>query len=253
MRSSISPSEIPARVRFLTPSRRVAASALMCALLLVVQFVLSFVPGVELVTALFLSFCVLFGARAGVLTATAFSLLRCFLFGFTPSVIVLYLVYFNAFALFFGFLGTKRLAAWLCPALLALLAGGTLCAALVPMPVSALELPRIRALAWVLFGVLCALFALWAALLRRGEAGRRTAAYAAFAALFTVLFTLLDDVLTPLIYGWTAEAALAYFYTGFLAMLPQTACAAVSVALLYPVLARIFLGRAQNAPQTLDE
>ena len=234
-------------------ARMVAVCAVMTALLLAVQCALSFVAGVELVTAFLLVFCYVFGAKYGMITATAFSLLRCFLFGFTPSVIVLYLVYFNAFALFFGFLGTKRLAAWLCPVLLVLLAGGTLCAALVPMPVSALELPRIRALAWVLFGVLCALLVLWAALFRRGEAGRRTAAYAAFAALFTVLFTLLDDVLTPLIYGWTAEAALAYFYTGFLAMLPQTACAAASVALLYPVLARIFLGRAQNAPQTLDE
>lgn len=91
------------------PAQSVAVCAVMCALLLAAQFVLSFVPGVEIVTALFLAFCTFFGWRCGMLTATAFSLLRCFVFGFYPNVIVLYLVYFNAFALFFGRLGGRPL------------------------------------------------------------------------------------------------------------------------------------------------
>ncbi len=74
------------------------------------------------------------------------------------------------------------------------------------------------------------------------------AALAALAAFFTVCFTLLDDVLTPLFYGYTWDAALAYFFTGFLAMLPQTVCAAVSVALLFPVLARILGGVRKTTP-----
>ena len=107
---------------------RLAACAVMCALLLVVQYVLSFVPGVELVTALLLAFCYFFGCACGMLTATAFSLLRCFLFGFEPGVLLLYLLYFNAFALLFGHLGKRAVAAWICPALLGLVIGIFYCA-----------------------------------------------------------------------------------------------------------------------------
>lgn len=240
------------RVRVLLSAREIAASAVMCALLLTVQYVLSFVPGVELVTALFLAFCMFFGWRCGVLTATAFSLLRCFLFGFYPNVIVLYLVYFNAFALFFGWLGTARRfqPAMVCPLLLLILAGGALALALVRLPVSVLYVGRIKGAAWAMFAVMCALGVLYGALLltRRGERTREAAALAALAAFFTVCFTLLDDVLTPLFYGYTPDAALAYFCTGFLAMLPQTVCAAVSVALLFPVLARILGGVRKTTP-----
>ena len=45
-------------------------------------------------------------------------------------------------------------------------------------------------------------------------------------------FTLLDDVLTPLFYGYSFDAAVAYFYTGFFAMLPQTICTLVTLSTL---------------------
>ena len=240
------------------PAHTAAASAVMCAVLLVAQFVLSFVPGVELVTALLLAFCYLFGIRCGMLTATAFSLLRCFIFGFYPNVIVLYLVYFNAFALFFGWLGGRGrpIAAWVCPVLLAVLAGGAAAAAIAGLPVSALYVPRLKGAAWALFSVMCALLVLYLVLLagrRKGvlRQGMEAAALASLAALFTVCFTLLDDVITPLFYGYTRDAALGYFYAGFLAMLPQTVSAAVSVFVLFPVLARIFGGARKSPPSNV--
>lgn len=225
----------------------------MCALLLTAQFVLSYVPGVELVTALLLAFCYFFGWRCGVLTATAFSLLRCFIFGFSPNVILLYLIYFNAFALFFAWMGARRrpVAAWVCPVLLALLALGALATALADIPVSALYAGRLKGMAWALFAVMCALLVLYAALLVRGGRGRETASLAALAAFFTVCFTLLDDVIAPLFYGMSAQVAFAYFGASFLAMLPQTICAAVSVLILFPVFARIFAGRAQKSPANI--
>ena len=231
---------------------RLAACAVMCALLLVVQYVLSFVPGVELVTALLLAFCYFFGCACGMLTATAFSLLRCFLFGFEPGVLLLYLLYFNAFALLFGHLGKRAVAAWICPALLLALMGGALAVALVHFPVSVLMISRLRILSWALFGVLAALLCADIVLL----ACRRdalTVSLAALAAFMSVCFTLLDDVITPLLYGRTWEFAFSYFCTGFLAMLPQTVCAAVSVFFLFPVLARIFRSVRKTPPQTLDE
>ena len=224
----------------------VAVCAVMTALLIAVQYALGFVPGVELVTVFLLVFCYVFGAKCGVLVATAFSLLRCFLWGFYPNVIILYLVYFNAFALLFGWLGRreKPVAVWVCPALLVLLAAGCAAGAVIGIPVSVLYRARLTGMLWALFGVLAALLALYLVLLCVGgkakHFGREAASVTALAALCTVCFTLLDDVLTPLWYGYTWDAAVAYFYTGFFSMLPQTLCTVVSVLLLFEPLKRIF-------------
>ena len=75
------------------------------ALLIGGQLALSAISGVEVVTALCVSFFFFFGIRRGVIVATAFSLLRCFVFGFFVNVVILYLIYYNALALAFGFLG----------------------------------------------------------------------------------------------------------------------------------------------------
>ena len=55
----------------------------------------------------------------------------------------------------------------------------------------------------------------------------------ALAVLFTALFTLLDDAVTPLFYGYTKEAALAYFLASLSTMAMQCACALLTVFLLF--------------------
>ena len=209
--------------------------AVMTALLIAVQYVLGFVSGIELVTVLFLSFCYVFGAKCGLLTGVAFSLLRCLLFGFVPNVILLYLVYYSLFALLFGFVGKRRPSVWLCPALLAVLAAACAYFALSGLPISILYQARVSVMLWILFGISLAILIFYIALLiaKKGEQGRELAAVTALAAFCTVMFTLLDDVITPLFMGYSAETAAAYFYTGFMAMLPQTICAAVSVFALF--------------------
>ena len=224
----------------------IATCAVMTALLIAVQYALGFVPGVELVTVFLLAFCYVFGAKYGVIVATAFSLLRCFVWGFYPNIIVLYLIYFNAFALLFGLLGGRErpVAVWVCPVLLALLAAGCMAGALIGIPVSVLYRARLSAMLWALFGVLAGLLALYIALWavggRRAGQGREAASLAALAALCTVCFTLLDDVLTPLFYGYSFDAAVAYFYAGFFAMLPQTICTVLSVLLRFYPLHKVF-------------
>ena len=214
----------------------------MTALLLAVQLALGSISGVELVTVFFLSFCCVYGIRCGVLTATAFSLVRCLVFGFSPSVVVLYLVYYNLFAVLFGLVGRRKVGVWLCPVLLLLLAGASLYFAIAGVPVSILYQGRVSLMLWILFGVTVGLLIFYFVLLavKRGRAGRELATVTALAAFCTVIFTLLDDIISPLFAGWGKGAALAYFYTGFLAMLPQTICAAVSVFLLYFPLKRVF-------------
>ena len=88
-------------------SKEIAITALMTALLIVVQYVLSAVKGVELVTVFLLCFAFCFGPLKGVVCALSFSLLRCFIFGFFPSVLVLYLIYYPSFALTVGLLGKR--------------------------------------------------------------------------------------------------------------------------------------------------
>ena len=156
--------------------------AMSVALLIAVQMALSALTGIELVTVILLCLCFCYGSRTGLAIATTFSLLRCFYFGFQIHIIVLYLVYYNLFALFFGWLG-KRFAGKI-------------------------------------------------TLVRHGIV-------VACAVVFTAMFTLLDDIITPLICGFHPNAAKVYFLQSLTAMVPQMICAAVTVALLFIPLTRV--------------
>lgn len=156
--------------------------AMCVALLIGGQLALSSVSGVEIVTVMMLCFCYCYGVRHGIAVATTFSLLRCFVFGFQINVIVLYLIYYNLFAVFFGWLG-------------------------------------------VCFG-------------RETSLGK-TAVVLASAVVSTVLFTLLDNVITPLIYGFSKNAAIAYFWGSLYTVIPQSICTAVTVAICFHPLTRV--------------
>ena len=69
---------------------------------------------------------------------------------------------------------------------------------------------------------------------------KKLIALVAIASTFTILFTLLDDVITPLVYGWSLGAWQAYFYASFSAMLPQTVCTIISVFLFFYPLEKLF-------------
>ncbi|MBQ8886011.1 MAG: hypothetical protein IJY62_06560 [Clostridia bacterium] len=86
-------------------AKEVAFPSVFVALTIGAQAVFAAVPGVELVTVLFVCYAFSFGVRRGIIAATAFSLLRCLVFGFTPTVIILYLIYYNLLAVVFGFVG----------------------------------------------------------------------------------------------------------------------------------------------------
>lgn len=156
--------------------------AMCVALLIGGQMVLSGISGIEIVTVMMLCFCYCYGIRHGMAVATAFSLLRCFLFGFQINVIVLYLVYYNLFAVFFGWLGRC-------------FSGETSVCKTVIVVVSAV--------------------------------------------VFTVFFTLLDDVITPLIYAFHPNVARIYFLQSLYAMVPQSICTLVTVSVCFYPLTRI--------------
>jgi hypothetical protein len=163
-------------------TRFVVRVAMCVALLIGGQMALSGVSGIEIVTVMLLCFCFHYGVRHGIAVATTFSLLRCFFFGFQINVIVLYLVYYNVFALFFGWLG-KRIT-------------------------GKISLPK-----------LCVIVA--------------------SAMVFTVLFTMLDNVITPLIFAFHKNAAAVYFAQSLYALVPQTICTMATVSILFVPLIKI--------------
>ena len=96
-----------AKITVKNTAKELAQLAVFVALVIAAQFALSFIPGIEVVTLLFVSYAFAFGIRRGMLAVTAFSVLRQLLFGFFPNVLVLYLLYYNALAALFGFLGKR--------------------------------------------------------------------------------------------------------------------------------------------------
>lgn len=164
-------------------AKEIALISMFTALLLGAQFALSGVSGVEIVTVLLLAFCYHFGAVRGIFVASAFSLLRCLIFGFFPSVIILYLFYYNLFAAVFGLLGLK---------------------------------------------------------LKRECGLNQHIILIAAAVLMTAIFTGLDDIITPLYYGFTRGAAKAYALASLASLVPQAVCAIVTVGILFLPLSQVF-------------
>lgn len=58
--------------------------------------------------------------------------------------------------------------------------------------------------------------------------------------IMTVCFSLIDDIITPLMLGMNKDAWLVYFYGSFLAMVPQTICATISTLVLFIPLKKLF-------------
>ena len=156
-------------------AKEIAYIAVYCALLIGGQLLFSALPGVELVTLLLVCFAFVFGVVRGCVCATAFSLLRQLIFGFFPTVLILYLVYYNLLCLCFGWLGKR-----------------------------------------------------W-----QGKEKRRLVWLVLIACVGTVLFNLMDVLLSTLWYGYTPKGAQAYFVASWSFTLPQVACNAVMVGLCF--------------------
>ena len=153
------------------------------ALLIASQFVLSAVPGVEVVTVLLAAFSAAWGVSRGVTVAACFSLMRCLLFGFVPQVVILYLVYYPLFAAALGLVGKLR--------------------------------------------------------------GKKRAAVAvAVGTLLTPTFTLIDDVVTPLVLGLRGVRWKLYAYYSLPVMGVQTLCAFLTLLTLFLPLETVFRGAA---------
>ena len=231
-------------------AKNIAYTAVMTALLIGGQFALSFVAGVEVVTVLLLCFSAYFGVIMGVGTAICFCTLRCFIWGFAPNVVLLYFIYYPLFALLFGLLGKIKgesfdgaktgLALAVNALLLIITAASLYCALTGAIKISQLYRRTVEIFLYAvagLGGALLVAFNVFYALVKTKvlKSGKplKLFLFTAVAAVCTICFTLLDDVISPLVIGMDSLTALTYFYGSFLAMLPQTVCAVATVTTLY--------------------
>ena len=234
----------------LSLSKEIAYIAVTCALLIGGQFVFSFIVGVEIVTIILVCFSFTFGARRGVICAVCFSLLRCVIYGFYPTVVLLYLIYYPLLALIFGLLGKcKNPTSPLCAVTVnvLLIAICTICAVCCfadIIKVAKAFAVTIKVLLWVIFSlcaVLCIVYdCIYFSHLKAKSEILKVILFASVGAAMTAIFTLLDDVITPLFWRYTPLTALAYFYSSFAAMLPQIICTIVSVCTLFLPLSAVF-------------
>ena len=153
------------------------------AMLIGAQLALSFISGVEIVTVLFLAFAFRFGVRRGVIVATLFSLLRCFVFGFFAQVLILYLVYYNLFAITAGLIGARY---------------------------------------------------------RHEISGYALVTVTLFAVAATLCFTALDNLITPVFFGFSVAAAKAYAIASLPTVIPHVICSAITVIALFVPVIKIF-------------
>ena len=227
----------------LSLSKEIAYIATTCALLLGGQFVFSFVVGVEIVTLILVCFSYQFGARRGAICAVSFSLLRCVLYGFYPAVVLLYLIYYPLLATVFGLLGKcKSFSSPLCAVavnivLIAISFSCAVCYFADIIKVAKVYAVTIKVLLWVIFSLSSILCIIYDCILFSGAEAKeeilKVVLIASVGAVMTAVFTLLDDIITPLLFGYTRTTALAYFYSSFTAMLPQIICTVVSVCTLF--------------------
>ena len=237
----------------LSPAREIAYVAVTVALLLGGQLVFSAVMGLEIVTLILAAFSFVFGARRGMFAAIAFSLLRCAIFGFYPAVVILYTLYYPLLSLVFGGLGHIKISTYekfplalffIVNALILLLCGASLWGALRGvLRVSRLWRAEVRAWLWTGFGLFALTFAAFNILFIIQRTGKNCAQFVrlltlcAVGALCTLSFSLMDDIISPLVLGMGRTAALGYFYASFTVMIPQTVCTILTVLVLfYPVI-----------------
>ena len=100
--------------------------------------------------------------------------------------------------------------------------------------------PNVILLYLVYYPLFALAFGLLGSAFRRRMDGRIHLTLTVLSAVLTACFTLLDDALTPLVYGYTSEADLSYFMLSLPTMAVQTACAAVTMLVLFRPLFALF-------------
>lgn len=232
----------------------------MCALLIGGQYSLSFVSGIEVVSLLLACFSFVFGIRCAILCALSFSVLRNLIFPFSYTAFILYLIYYPLFAFTFASLKKSDDKIQVFPTYLfwalnfIMIAICTTCILLHVFDVIALSRiykVTLLILLRVIFAILVICIVCFNTLFILHRAKKIKAQslkiilFGVVGLCFTICFTLLDDIITPLFYGYSKEAALGYFYVSFTALLPHSICVFLSITALFLPIVKV-MKRASN-------
>lgn len=60
------------------------------------------------------------------------------------------------------------------------------------------------------------------------------------AVVMTILFTLLDNIITPLLFSYSLSLRKVYFISSLYTMIPQIICTFITVAVIFPILLKVF-------------
>lgn len=100
--------------------------------------------------------------------------------------------------------------------------------------------PNVMILYFVYYNLFVAVFALLGMRFKKTINNKSHVVLIITAVLMTVLFTVFDDIITPIYYKFTAETTKAYWIASLTAVIPQVVCTVITVLILLPVFIKIY-------------
>lgn len=97
-------------------------------------------------------------------------------------------------------------------------------------------MPNVLILYLVYYNIFVLVFGLLGKLFKHKYSVKKHFFVILVAVIMTALFTITDNLLTPLIYGFTQKAMQAYFVASLYTMIPQIICTFATVVALFPIL-----------------
>lgn len=96
--------------------------------------------------------------------------------------------------------------------------------------------PNVMVLYFVYYNLFAAVFGLIGGAFKRVYGVRKHIVVVIVAVVMTALFTVADNIVTPVMYGFTLNAAKAYWIASVYTAVPQMLCSLVTSLLLFPPL-----------------
>ncbi len=107
-------------------------------------------------------------------------------------------------------------------------------------------MPNVVALYLVYYNLFVLVFSSLGQLFKGSYSLKKHAVILIVAVIMTALFTMTDNVITPLMYGFNKNATQAYFVASLYTVIPQIICTFATVLTLFPMLIRVLNLKGQN-------
>lgn len=102
--------------------------------------------------------------------------------------------------------------------------------------------PNVLILYFVYYNLFAVVFGLVGKAFARDYSVTKHIALVLSAVVMTALFTVTDNIITPLMYGFSSSATKGYWVASLYTMVPQLICSLVTVSLFFPPLYKLLKG-----------